>query len=441
MRNLKPTPRILLNLALAISATLLCNQDAGARNLFVSPSGTGESGSSWESAWTEPAKINWKKVASGDQIYIDGGTSGITYNSSMTIPVGNVAIRQSVEPGHDGQIILSGAGTGLRQNPPIGIKFAASNIQIVAAKRSGIKLQSYATEAINIQTNGNYLANVEVNLLTGLPPMGQGRVAGLTFGGNNNQFLNCDFRDTLYGAVEKPVAGVTNVAGFRDCTFGSNYYGYYGQDGTGLVCSRTPLDVASPSIYLQGCVFGPFVNYGVDVADSNIVISKCLFLSARTANLNFTPSAAGSGVVQLANCTVYQKPIIPGTRINAPMPQNAITCNGLGSLNVTNSVVYGGMVNVPPAQVINGGGNIQYAVSGNTVAIAPRLVDPNFVDSATLSAAVAPTAFFPRILTTLNFSLAETKSRVAKGSLIVRVSDICPPYGPNSGIPTVFGGP
>jgi hypothetical protein len=102
-----------------VAASLLLlgsQQEAFAKAFYVSPSGDGSTGQNWKKAWKDPSQIDWNQVNPGDQVVLDGGASGITYQSSMTIPKSGTAgapitIRQSPAAGHNGNILLVGGQT------------------------------------------------------------------------------------------------------------------------------------------------------------------------------------------------------------------------------------------------------------------------------------------------------------------------------------------
>jgi hypothetical protein len=440
MKLNSPTARIFLGLICALTSNLFLQHSVSAKNIYVSPCGSGLDGSSWATAWQDPAKIDWTKVTRGDQIILDGGTSGITYNAKATlnIPASNIIIKQSSEPNHTGQVTLNGWGN---PRPLItGIKFLGSSIHLMGTRRSGIKVVGFGAESINVQTNYNSIQNVEFAGLTGYMPYGQGKIAGLTFGGNYNQFINCDFRGSYIGAAEKAVPG-RNFSSFRNCTFGSNYYGYWMDNGKGLVGNKTAMSIL-PTIFVDRCVFGPYVDKGLDAANDHMIITNSLFLAARMANLTVAPTTNMNPHVNVYNCTFYQKKHVmtPGKPYPYSLPQYAVSTNGLGNVKIRNSIVYGGLIDVPPSQVINGGNNVQFNVTGNTVALAPNLVDPQFVDDALLSVASDPSQFIPRTLTTADFTPRASQA-FRKGAFLTKVSTLCAPYGPNYGLTSVMGGP
>lgn len=434
----------LLGLSVALTAHFATVQDVAARNLYVSPAGSGTTGESWKTAWQDPSKIDWTKVASGDHVVIDGGTAGITYKTAITIPVSNIVIRQSTGAGHSGQVTFSGVNADSPFGNPqrTGITFAGSNIHVVGARRSGIKLNSYGAEGVNIQTSNNSLRNVEISRITGFPPYAGGRIAGATVGGANNHFINCDFRDCTVGALDKPVAGLANSTIFNNCTFGANSYGFFMNCGAGIVGSKT---VGGPTstIYAHNCVFGPYFDYGLDIANGSVRLTNCMLMNARLANLKVAPAAGSTANVTASNCTIYQTKIVQDP-FRAPLPyglpQHAVSVNAAGKLRVANSIIFGGFVDVPAGQKVNGGGNVQYSVSGNTVALAPSMVDPKFVTSH-IYGQTTPAVFIPQAYTLFDFTVQPGSPAVGKGSPIGKVADIAGPYGPTYGLPSNVGGP
>jgi len=426
-------------LATATVISLLCQAQVSARNLYVSPSGDGTAGDTWAHAWKDPAQIDWTQVVSGDVIQVDGGTAGITYTTSFKVPVSGIVIRQAGGARHNGKVVFSGPTSFTVPVVPTGITFVGSNIHLLGNTRSGIKITGYGAECLNIQTSENVVRNVEFGGLTGFPPYGGGKIAELTFGGHNNHFVACDFRDFFRCALEKPVAGVDNTSVFRNCTMGSNSYGYFAANVACLTGSKN--DAGTPTtIYADHCVFGPYCDYGVDFSNGKLHVTNCLFLSARINNLVVAPATGMTATANVNQCTFFEKKFSP-MNLQYGIPEYTIQTNGTGRVKVANSIVYGGYVNVPATQVINGGGNVQFAVTGNTTALAPSLVDPQFTDEAALAAPVLPPSFIPRTLTSLDFTPLATSPAAGKGSPFGKVSDIVAPYGPPNGMPTAVGGP
>lgn len=443
MRNaLQIQSKVAMSFAAALIAMVASNAEALARNLYVSPDGNGQNGLSWQTAWTHPAKIDWKRVRVGDHIILDGGKAGITYSGSgFTIPKSHIVLRQSNERGHNGDVTIFG-GYAYPTPIPVGITFAGNDIHIVGRKRSGIKVSTYASECIRMVGNHCSLRNVAIENLTGYPPYAGGMVALLTFGGQNNHVLNCDFRFPIApNAKETPVAGANNLTVFRGCTFGNNNYGWWGQWGTGIYGAREANPAVSSRIYIDRCIFGPYMNRGIDFVSGQLQVTNTMFLGAPIANLQFEPAAGSTAQVRLDHCTLWEPNYvsIPGY-FQYPNPLKQLSTNGNGSVTVSNSIAFGGSVQVPPTQIVDGGGNVQYRVTGNTMALAPTLVNPLYVDHAIMVQQVNQQTIRPRTFTTQSYALGAGSPAVGKGSPIVNVTDVVPAYGPNSGLPPM-GGP
>lgn len=435
--SIKIKSRLIASLLCAVASTLTIAVDAQARNLYVSPAGDNSSGATWQTAWQSFLSIDWNQVAAGDQIIVDGGATSTTYSGAFTIPVSGIAIKQAGGAGRNGQIVIQASGIGA---PPqqTGVNITGSNVQILATRRSGIKISGFAGECARIQTNGNILRNVELGPVYGFPPYGGGRVGALVFGGNNNHFLNCDFRDSSACAYERPVDGVQNVTVFRDCTFGTYGYGWWQQWGIGIFGARPGASPVDSTIHARSCVFGPMLNKGVDIAQGRWALVDSLFLGSNVANVSFEPDVGSTGRVNVTNCTLYA-PNYSGFA-QYPTYFYSISTSGNGILRVKDSIVYGGSVHVPATQVINAGGNFQYHVTGNTTALAAAIVDPQYDRESDLWRPVTGYTISPRVWTTQSYALSPTSPAIGKGSSITQVSSIVAPYGPVGAFPPL-GGP
>ncbi len=426
----------MVSLLCAFSWVLSCASPSQARDLYVSPTGNDTTAINWKTAWKSFQTIDWSQVVSGDRIIVDGGASGITYSGQFTIPVSGVQIRQAGGVNRKGQVTISGTPMQAVQT---GVTISGSNVQIIGNTRMGIKIASFGGECVKVLTNGNVFRNVLVGPVTGFPPYAGGKVGAVVFGGINNQFINCDFRDIFKCAVEQPVSSVANVTVFRDCTFGNDSYGFFQNWGVGIYGSRPGAAAVDTTIHARRCVFGPMLNKGIDVVQGKLNVGNSLFLGSNIANLSFEPLDSGSnakGIVD--NCTFYA-PNFSGQAQYATTFYS-ISTNGNGNLKVRDSIIYGGGVRVPTTQAVNGGGNFQYHVTGNTTALAAGLVNPQFTAEAQLWTPVTQTTISPRVWTTQSYALDAASPAVGKGSDITLVTDIVPAYGPAGRFPPV-GGP
>jgi len=84
-----------------------------AEDFYVSKSGSNSDGRSWAAAWNDVNNINWGNILPGDTIYLDGGTSSMSYGKFVTGAGGTssnrILITRSKEAGHDGKVYFSGA--------------------------------------------------------------------------------------------------------------------------------------------------------------------------------------------------------------------------------------------------------------------------------------------------------------------------------------------
>jgi hypothetical protein len=432
---------LITSLFCALAWTLSYASEAQARNLFVSQSGDGTTATSWKTAWKSFQTIDWSQVVAGDQIIVDGGAGGVTYKGAFSIPVSGVIIRQSSAAGRNGVVTISG---DVAQQVPIGVTISGSNVRLVGNTRGGIKITSFGSELVRVLTNGNVLRNIRIGGVTGFPPYGSGRVGCLVFGGTNNHFVNCDFRDFNKCAVESPVAGVPNVNVFNGCTFGNDFYGWWSEWGTGIYGARPGATAVDSKIYASKCVFGPILNRCVDVVQGKLNVSDSLFLGSNFANLSFEPPVGSTAVANVTKCTFYEPNF--STPLGQQPPSYAmflynISTNGNGVLKVKDSIVYGGVVHVPATQSISLGGNFQYHVTGNTTALASAIVNPLFVDENKLWTQIWGKTIIPREWTVQSYALSANSAALGKGSTITSVTSIVPAYGPASqGLP-LQGGP
>lgn len=421
-------------LVCALVSALAVANGAEARNLYVSPGGDDSDGTSWKKAFKSFTSIDWDMVASGDQLVVDGGESSTTYSGAFTIPRSNIVIRQAGGKGRSGQVIITGQGQPQAQT---GVTFGGSNIHMIGRRRSGIKISYFAAELVRIQTGNNSLRNVELGGVTGYPPYGQGRVGSLVFGGQNNHFINCDFRESTRCAVDTPVEGANNLSVFNNCTFGNNGYGWWGEWGVGIYGNRTRS--ATNTIYARHCVFGSYLNKGVEARQGRWSITDSLFLGSSAANLSFEPTD-GNALAVVRNCTLYEPNFTNAPPSQYRLTQYNIITNGTGTLRVRDSIVYGGEIHVPVDQVIRGGGNVQFHVTGNTTALASALVDPQFVQESQLWKPITGATISPRVFTTQSYVLSPASPALGKGSSITDVTSIVPAYGPIGHLPPL-GGP
>lgn len=83
---------------------------------YVSKNGNDSDGASWASAWNELNQIDWNVVHPGDTILLDGGSSGMTYTTHMSVDASGTAgspitIKRATEAGHNGTVVFFGGNS------------------------------------------------------------------------------------------------------------------------------------------------------------------------------------------------------------------------------------------------------------------------------------------------------------------------------------------
>ncbi|MFK7803245.1 MAG: hypothetical protein AB8G95_16545 [Anaerolineae bacterium] len=80
---------------------------------YVSRNGNNANGQSWATAWNELSRINWSVLKAGDTVYIDGGSSSMTYRTTLKPAKSGtsdkpILLQLSAENGRNGQAIFFG---------------------------------------------------------------------------------------------------------------------------------------------------------------------------------------------------------------------------------------------------------------------------------------------------------------------------------------------
>jgi hypothetical protein len=403
-------------MVLAIAAAARVN----ATNYYVSPSGNNKNGTSYTTAWSSFNKIDWSKFGNGDILLIDGGKSGLTYNQSLVVPANlppNIQILASNDSGHNGKVILDGKNsinTGIDISSPVCVgatgpalgmlvrNFKATGVQFeqtsggasiwfteVANNYSGVKVSYGSTPGQPIsRLNGAYPSSSAAAFLTNLAVHDNTNYN--VYSGSSSVMVG----SWLYGS-NYPAPSQTTVGALMDYINAPN----------------------SPSVY--GCVFGPGLTDGLVAGPncSNFNIGDCLFINAANANVYIQSSQNDS--VWLKNCTSFL------TKLNAQLLGHySILDQGTnppkGSLYVSSSIVYGGIVGIPASVgsvvVPNGygGPNFQYSVTGNTTALAAQQVNPQFSSNV----ASIPYNVTAQALLNYNFGLSPKSPAGGAGAAI-----------------------
>jgi hypothetical protein len=83
---------------------------------YVSRNGNNADGRSWATAWNELNRIDWTQIRPGTTIYIDGGTTSMMYQTTLTIGASGLAgqpirIQRATTAGRSGRVVMFGGRT------------------------------------------------------------------------------------------------------------------------------------------------------------------------------------------------------------------------------------------------------------------------------------------------------------------------------------------
>jgi hypothetical protein len=367
-----------VHLAIAFGAALFLTFSgarAQATNYYVSPSGNNTTGLSYATAWNELDQINWSGLTSSDMIYIDGGPSGLTYGTPLTIPANITApgISPSADTGHSGPITIDGSkstsGVGITINSDVRLFYL--NFQNL------VKVQNWKTAGVQVNqiTNSVQLDNLEVCFnpigVHCLPASSSSSLLIYGSVAHDNQSVNirCNGVDFL----------------LQSSWIYNSYYPKAGQTIKGVHCFN------NGSANFTQCVIGPGLTYGVLLESPERSLGgrmqSCLLIDATKANIACYPSSSGSTTFPylINNCTSFMTPLNPTGRshncLTVTLNPGINPWTGTENFQTMGSIFYGGNVNVPASlgQLYSGNQNYQYQVSGNTTALAPFQADPQFI--------------------------------------------------------------
>jgi hypothetical protein len=360
----------------ATFACMLIGSHAQATNYYVSPGGNNAGGLSYKSAWTEMNQINWAVLKTNDVIYIDGGTSGITYRTPLEIPASSpvVQILLPSTKGHNGKITLDGSlspspsgiliqgpaqlfpqnSTGF---PTAANGYAVTSLPIIVQhwKSCGVVVYNSQATVSNMEIAYNqhglvYIApqqNQQTNLYAAM-------VHDNSYVNVENSFgvgLNAQWCWIYNSAYPQPTA--------------PQIWGFIGR-GT----SQT---------FLSDCIIGPGLSYGAQVeASSALSVVGSTFIDATVANINCLANSSAS----IDHCTSFMTPLNPSGQQHSCI--SVVSNVAPHRVYVTQSVFYGGAVSVPASAgqlYPQGFQNFQYKITGNTLALNSVQADPQLGDN------------------------------------------------------------
>lgn len=191
-----------------------------ATNWYVDNAANGSNnGTSWANAWESFSAINWSSVASGDVIYLSGGTTSKTYSGQLTISKAGVTIDKGANSpspsGHSGTVRIDGGSYCVYSTYD---NVTVKNLELFSASTNGIRfngsncliennyLHDMSNQAIHVR--GSY-QTVRGNRITTVSS-GSGQTDGIVVYGTTGS--------TTGVIIEKNWIKLTNqVGGHNDC--------------------------------------------------------------------------------------------------------------------------------------------------------------------------------------------------------------------------------
>jgi hypothetical protein len=433
--------------ALSRFLPLISAPSTGGKVYYVSKTGNNADGRSWSTAWNELDQIGWNVVRPGDTILLDGGSSEMTYTTTLTIGKSgtsdnSITIKLADEIGRNGRVVLFGGRTtplpycgqqdytydtdGVRTD---GIVIGAySWIVIDGVKRSGLVIYGHNGHGIQFLTraaNNISLRNSEI-YDNGIAYQNDGRwypdQKGIQLAGTNLNLERLILHDNGQDSIQGDEYGIGNVtirtSWFYDRRPDPTRVGYSFNE-----CGHNDgIQVwgggAQSGLLIEDSVFGPYEQQGVIVGDKglnttidDVTIRNSLFINATNNNiyheLGQTSKPRGW---HIENVTSYMTPSGPGGEGHC-----GIEIDGTDH-SLTNSIFQGGCNYLP---------NWEGPASGNcywdTEDPIPggQYVDPQFVGPLPITN--APT--FDQ-LANADFSLKPTSACYGKGSHITSVQSL-----------------
>jgi hypothetical protein len=366
---------------------------------YVSPSGNDTDGTSWANAWNTVSAIKWSMVQPGATVFLDGGTSGVTYTSTLVVgrsgtAAAPITVRVSPQPGHSGPVRIFGGRT-------IPLPYCGQT--------------DYRLQTDQVRTNGIVFDNAANVIIDG------GRWDGLAIYGHDGDgvlFNGAESNDTLRntevydnGTAEQDSAGAwsTDAAGIRPrgrhLTFDQVDVHDNGQDAfqsggplnditiqhSWLHFAReNPLQPSgsafnTPCTHQDGLqIYGGGHQSGVDIRDS--VLGPGLMeglmlgdvganISSVTVSNSLVINGAHNGLIGYAgqtqnNWTIDHVTVFMNTR------QDALSWVGNDS-TVTTSIFYGGGFYLPRGLAASEG-NCLWRTTGRSDPIKGQVADPLF---------------------------------------------------------------
>jgi hypothetical protein len=370
---------------------------------YVSRNGSNGDGRSWATAWNELNQINWTVIQPGNIIYIDGGTTNMTYQTELRYGKSGTAsqpirIQRSTESGRNGQVVFFGGrsqtlpycdqasynDTGSSNYREYGI-FTTDHdyitidgmgwrgIFIHGFRRSGIRIERNSTNLTfrNLEIYNNGAAQQGTNGWRPTHP-------GINLAGVNTTMQRLIIHDNGHDAIQS-LFDMNNINNFRleqswlyngrmHPTSGESWNWCTHTDGIqifdgGVISGITITETIIGPGFTQGVMLGQTMTSNGDWAEvDNVTMRDVLFAKAEDNNI------MGYRNTDSDNWDLE--------RVTAYCPTTNTHCLHIQQNNhrVVNSIFVDGLITFPQG-ISNYSGNCQYLTGGLTIG---TVTDPRF---------------------------------------------------------------
>lgn len=349
---------------------------------YVSPSGDNTTGSSWQHAFSDMNQIRWSSIHPGDQIVIDGGqgnwNSPVNYYHSLVVPAGApaVSISLSTEPFHNGAArIYAPAGRVIEP----GITILSSNpVSINGETAYGLQLANFPV-GVMVQRGSVSLSFLQIigpSTAAGSPPSSATQSSAiLTSGSSNVNVSRTAAFNYRYSAV---------CHGASTLTVQNSWLYNYSWPGAEAVAGGVFNQGGASRVAVNNCVLGPGLNYGVancslpglaaEVAGPSAAttVNNCLLIQPAVQGL----ATLAEGTMVCTHITEFKTLRNPYCRVGNCVASTTPLMTGM---QVRNSIVCGGIVEVPAFAQPLTSYNTQFNTSGNTRFLSGNESDPHFL--------------------------------------------------------------
>jgi len=386
------------------------------RTYYVSKNGDNSDGRSWKTAWNEMNQIRWTEVNAmrRDSIVLDGGEKRMVYQTPMVVQITPtyypVTINVSAEAGHNGQVLIAPGNT------VNGIEVASGGIQMNGGRRNGIRVHG-AKVGLKVNSSAPYIFSIK-NV-----EMSQCAEAGLSLSSNyypmslSQLVIHDNATNVVVTQASTPTAATLSKCWIYNSTYLVN------TDGVRI--DGSPSGPPMPGATFRDCVFGPGLRDGIsNTSGARPSLTNCLLINATRKNI-------ASYAINCQNVTSFMTRLNPSGQAHSCVKLQGTPYPYQPGSNIKQSIFFGGTVEIPttinypyppfqqpyPLTVEQ---NTQFRTTGNTIALAPEMVNPDFVTPVGLLPNITPVA----LLMQVDFRLRPSSPATGTGCSITSVQNL-----------------